>query len=431
MPVDSDNAAIVARCRRIGWDVELPDSDGGATKWAYRITRPDGVKVQLHRTPSRTNWRAAKMRELNGREKLFDKAEADFAEADERRRLAKLDADRARNDVKLAEAARKAKASEKQAAAVRMAAGGGQAPEPFDAAWLLTPHAFPETRIGILTPELAAKLKDLNVENYRNLRNARKAYFVDVITNGEWSCTHQGMAVDTRGYIQDGQHRGAAVEETGVAVEIQITVGVPEGNVTKIDIPLQRYARDAAARRGEKNPLILSAAARTIVLFDRYGNDLHLRWRGARVTIDTVDKASQRMGDDLRDAVGQAVLIQRGELKSPGSAMAAGIYLIGRAVGRDDPRVIEFFEKIESGEAKRSEAEAMFRKYAIRTLTDGGRRDQIVYLAHVLKAWNIKASRRDQPDSPNRLSSLTWKPSEWFPGTIIVPAPLPVRRGRK
>ncbi|HEY6116788.1 MAG TPA: hypothetical protein VI172_12595, partial [Candidatus Dormibacteraeota bacterium] len=69
---------IVARCRRIGWKVEVGTN---RTDWRYRVTAPTGVRVQIHGSPSDRNWMHTVMRDLNAQG--FEDAEAAWLAADE------------------------------------------------------------------------------------------------------------------------------------------------------------------------------------------------------------------------------------------------------------------------------------------------------------------------------------------------------------
>jgi hypothetical protein len=411
-----DQHAIAARCRRIGWRVEDAPADKG-TDWIYRITRPNGRTVPIHRTPSTTNWVAATLRRLNGRDKLFDQAEEAWKEKDERQRKQKLAAAKTAGDKKLADVARRA---QQHTAALTRAAGPHAVVVEFDPAWLLTPHELPEYRQGILTPELAGKLLstiDRSQENrhQRNYRQQREKFFTDQIEAGDFAATHQGMAIDNTGRLQDGQHRAGAVHTTGKPQTVWIAVGMPPEHFTKLDDPLKRTANDAATIRGEINVAALTSAARLIMGVDRCGADLYTGQRQFRLTPTIIDRfIEQEGGDQLRDAVAKCYEIRK-EIKVVASALTASIYLIRRTVGREHPRVVRFLEDIELGVRDKTDVVHLLRRYVMNS-NGKDRGATYVTLALIIKAWNARAVGR-------RPSVLSWRADERFPATIIVPAP--------
>ncbi len=84
-----------------------------------------------------------------------------------------------------------------------------------------------KTKIETITPELA----DLWLTKHNNInRNVSQqtveSYATDM-KNGRWSITHQGIAFDTDGNLQDGQHRLWAVVFSGATVQMNVTRDVP------------------------------------------------------------------------------------------------------------------------------------------------------------------------------------------------------------
>lgn len=397
---------IVNRCERIGWKVE--NSEGRRTAWAYRITRPDGGRVQIHRSPSDVNWETVVLRQLN-EGGLMERAEKEHADKQRRDRDRKLAADKAKNDAAIAKA-------EREAALIARAAGPLAGPREFDAAWLLTPTDIPDTRWGVMTPELARKLlTTINVSN-RPKRENRTEFFVNVINDGDWGATHQGGAIDSTGKLQDAQHRLEAIEQTGKPQIMQMTVGMPPENFRKVDSPLVRTAIDAAVMRGEKDVRTLTATARLIIQFDRFGMHLHTRGSKVAVSIDTVDRGVIAMGDELREAVARANRIRR-EIKIPPTALAAAIFLIGRRLPKGDPRVEQFFTDIADGaEIPKYDGVWLLRRHFNRLESGGERTTQLAALAYLIKAWNLRAAGRT-------VQALVWRSNELFPANIFLPPP--------
>jgi hypothetical protein len=394
---------IVGRCRRVGWEVE--DAEGTRAEWAYRITTPKGKRVQIHRSPSDGNWEKVVLRQLD-EDDLLTTAEAEWEQRNATRKTELKSANDARNKIALERA-------HKQSLALLKASGPVGTTE-ADLGWLLTPTSRPETRTVIITPEAAQKILETANTYNRPKRDERINEFVAIIENGEWGVTHQGAAINSDGILQDGQHRLEAIALTGKPQIIQISVGMPPDNFTKVDTPLMRRARDAAAMRGEVNVLTLTAAARLIILFDRLGPDLHLKGNRLKVSIDAVDRATREWGDDLRNAVARSHRLRR-ELKITATALAAAIFLIRRRLPPGDPRAEAFFADLETGvNIEQYDAAWLLRRHFIRGQANLGRPSQYSALAYIIKAWNLRASGRSA-------SVLVWRSNEAFPSTIILP----------
>jgi hypothetical protein len=61
----------------------------------------------------------------------------------------------------------------------------------------------------------------------RTLYKNTVALFVDLIRNGEFALTHQGIAFDEEGRLMDGQHRLTACVETGIPIHVMVTFNMP------------------------------------------------------------------------------------------------------------------------------------------------------------------------------------------------------------
>lgn len=83
-----------------------------------------------------------------------------------------------------------------------------------------------ETSIEIITPEIASKILDNNKGN-RKPNGAVVKRYAQMMLNGDWETTHQGIAIGSDGRLLDGQHRLMAVAVSGVTVKILVSRGVP------------------------------------------------------------------------------------------------------------------------------------------------------------------------------------------------------------
>lgn len=101
-----------------------------------------------------------------------------------------------------------------------------------------------------ITPAIAQRYLDQNKVN-RKLRESRVALFINIILNGLWQTTHQGIAFDIHGNISDGQHRLHAIVRTNTTVEVMVTRGLNREETLAVDTAaLVRTAADSAHYAG-------------------------------------------------------------------------------------------------------------------------------------------------------------------------------------
>ncbi len=409
---------IAGQVRKVWGDkaVEAAPTDRG-TDWVYRFTAPDRFRIQLHRTPSSVGWEKSFWKAMDEHGWTADKEAAEQRAKDER--AARLKQDREKNELATREAADRAK---RHADAIAAAAGPLGHVGEFDVQWLLTPHEFPETRTGIVTPAIAEKILDtINVKNRKIVQGVLDGYIAS-IENDEWGYTHQGWAIDWDGVLQDGQHRAEAIKRTGKPQKVMITVGMDPANFKKVDVGRNRTARDAAYMRGESNLYTLTPAARLLYVIDRFGPDTHLKGPKTRVSVYAVDSFLEGLGDQIRDAVKRSLAIRR-EIKINTPGLAAAIYAITMRLPEGDPRVAAFLDDLEGGvHIDKTDPVWALRRLFIRHADYGGRRSLNAYetFAYVIKAWNMRA--KNQTMRPG--SALRWANNEAFPAQPFLPPPI-------
>lgn len=408
--------AIVARARRVGWPVE---QSNGRQDWVYRITCPDGYRVQLHGTPSERNWKKVVLDQLN--DHGFAEAEAAYEIAAEQERIEKLEADRRKNEA----AIKAAKERAKQAELARTAAGPYVA-QPVDPNWIFTPHALPETRRVLINPDTAREMLDkLNTSN-RPLRKGRVAYWASLIKRGTWRYTHQGIAIDTTPTLQDGQHRLAAIvklaeeDKETHTLDINVSVGMPPENFGSIDVGAQRSAADTLALLKKENHVVLSGAARLVIIYDRWGPETRLGTK-SRIPNDEFAEAVEKYGERLENSVQQSISIYsyKDAPKMSKVALAAGIFLISRRLREDDPRVVEFLRGFKEGtNIPTGDVRVSLRRYMDNLKSHNSRRitPAVDQLGVFLKAWNAWCSGRS-------IANLTLRSDELMP-SVFLPPPL-------
>lgn len=398
---------FVGRARRV-WGNDCVETGNSRQSWMYRITCPDGYRIQIHTTPSDRNWKKTVERELNAHG--LAEAEEAWLEAEEQRKFEAQKVADEKNREKLRDAERR---SAELAAATR--AAGPFAPQPVDMRWLFSAHEMPETRRVLLTPEISAKILDeLNSAN-RPLRPGRVAYWANIMKKGRWRYTHQGVAFDTNGTLQDGQHRLAAAAQEGYVLDIQISVGMPSDNHGVVDVGAPRSASDTLALLGKPNYRNLSGAIRVVALYDRYGPEFRAGIK-TRIPNDELEELTERYGELMDQAVAVASSLymknRRGGPKMSIVASGAAIYLISRNLpdGVNDDRIVEFLRGYSDGTGLfAGDARLPLRSYMSNLVDNRNHKVPVGdQLAVFLKAWNAWINNET-------VGVLSWRRNELMP----------------
>ena len=222
--------------------------------------------------------------------------------------------------------------------------------------------------------------------------------FADAMTRGDWLVTHQGIAFDVHGALVDGQHRLAAVMESGKPVEMTVFTDVAAGAFDVLDTGKRRNAADVLALEGEKSATMLAAMVRTVWL---YHNRPDMNWSGGSAAV-TNHQIVQTLKEHprLRDfvGVGEQVASSIGMIKS---AAGAASYLVTEANRRSD--LTPWFDGVIEGTGlAKGDSRLMLRRvmFTMARKHDGQsmrRRDTREHVALYLKAFDAWATGDDLP----------------------------------
>lgn len=100
-----------------------------------------------------------------------------------------------------------------------------------------------------ITPPLAVQLLERNTDN-RPIRAGLVEELVEILKEGRWRCTHQGICFDRNGRLIDGQHRLEAIRVAGRAVVCMVTIGADPDDTNAIDVGRVRSTLDVARFSG-------------------------------------------------------------------------------------------------------------------------------------------------------------------------------------
>lgn len=391
-------AKLAGRVRRVGWPV-VYGRDG------WRVTCPDGVAIVIHKTFSDRNAIEACERNLNLHG--FDVAEKKVKNAEERRRLQRIADDRAENERAIAATVKRAK--------ILNVAAGIYGMDEVDINWLMQPHPAPVCRKVMMTPEMAEKLLTLNQHN-RPRKPVQIARLVRHIENGTWMLTHQGVALDTRPFLQDGQNRLEAISIAGTPVPIYVFVGMDPGAFPVIDTHVVRSTADTLALEGVENHTAVAAMLRLVHLYDESAE--WLTWNKFQLDNSNAIKMFNANKDlAVRAFLDGGRIASRSGARTPRAPAMAGLYLIRRAQGKTalvHPVVEEFVEGLTTGaDMKAGDIRITYRRVMANFAELRGRRHSGEHLGLLIKAWNTFATGQQR-------SLLAFRKDELMPRPVIV-----------
>ncbi len=100
-----------------------------------------------------------------------------------------------------------------------------------------------QVALVLVTPELAAEWLDKNLKNRKSNFKTERSYSSQMEMD-MWFLTHQGVAFDENGILQDGQHRLKAIVTSGKPQFTFVFNNLPEENFTILDTGKSRRAAD-------------------------------------------------------------------------------------------------------------------------------------------------------------------------------------------
>lgn len=127
---------------------------------------------------------------------------------------------------------------------------------------------FRANAIVEVTPDLARTLLERNESN-RTPTQGRISSYAKQMLAGEWTLNGETIKIDNEGRLIDGQNRLSAVVKAGVAVTMEISVGMPTTSFTTIDTGKCRTAGDIVSIYGKQNASVIAAALKMIIEYER------------------------------------------------------------------------------------------------------------------------------------------------------------------
>lgn len=250
-----------------------------------------------------------------------------------------------------------------------------------------------------VTPVMAAQwLKTIAVDAntgkpvQRKVRKRKVEEFAGAMGRGEWrfnfgaisfSCDPERFGDDDQ-HLVDGQHRLAAIVESGVTLPMVVGWGAPSRAEETLDTGTKRTLGDMLVMRGETDTNNLAAAIRWLYRYLRNG-----------------DMRPVQPGETVQQLLGffaahpslcESVLASnRQDVRIFGMprSMTSTLYHLASLIDVDDRDA--FFAGVSTGiDLERNDPRWVLREWCMRSVTSGGRRRPQTWLigAVAIKAWN-------------------------------------------
>lgn len=370
--------AIIAQCRKVGWTAERASGGG------WRVIAEGHAPYLVHGSYSDTNAVEQVRRHLN-----TWGLDAKLAAIEDKRakdKSARLAAERKAADTRAQKMAA-------QAALTERAAGpyAGPIERPYE--WYIADHPGPHIEFVYITPTLARQLLKLNVDNIP-AHMPTVDYYRTVVQGKRFRMTHQGMAIDTRRVLQDGQKRLMACADSDEPIAVAFAVGMPPENFKVIDEGRNRSIADLLGKDDVADRNVVGTTVRLVAAYREPYPRAFLKRKTSNETLyDAFKGDPARLGEAVRWGRQHAT---QGRLVA--SALCAAVYLLREANGRDNVFVQAFLNGLVSGVKGGADSRILLDKNDPRLVLRedmqqrrerGNRLRAVEQLGFILLAWNL------------------------------------------
>lgn len=267
-------------------------------------------------------------------------------------------------------------------------------------AWINDPS--PRSVLDVLvTPAIAALLLHHNHpgETNRRMSKAGVAMAVQALRSGAWENTGEPVIMSDQGLLNDGQHRLAAIAETGIPARMDLRFGVPRHAFAATNSGGKRTGADALLLVGASNAVSAASVARLVLTYE-IGLPAAAR---QRIANSAIVRAVERW-PDIPEAIKFAAHLPAVLRSAPIQTLA--FFAVRTA---NEAAVRQFFGVLESGEGHANNLPHRLREALLRHRGGQDTGTRVRFLALGIIAWNAWRA------TPRTLTRLDWKKNEPFP----------------
>lgn len=263
------------------------------------------------------------------------------------------------------------------------------------------------SRVETITPVLAEEYLRRNTNN-RLLRKNIVSYYAAQMRNGQWMLNGEGIIFNEENVLVDGQHRLAAVVESGADVEMLVVRNADKNSFTTIDSGVSRKIQDTFYVKGIPNA---NKAASIISRYKRMCRSLAIMGNsGTAKQGDTPSRQDLLLEYSSDEEFWQEVVRFACSCWSTMRLMTAteiggfASYLI-KEKKHPMEKVFFFFEQLLKVDTPQSRTISLYRKRLIQNLTMNKRISPQYNQQLFAKVWNAFVEGRE-------LSCVKWSEQE-------------------
>lgn len=248
-----------------------------------------------------------------------------------------------------------------------------------------------EYKTRTVSPTQAKKWLAANPHN-RNINPVRVGILAEEMRNGHWDLNGEAIKLNGDGSLIDGQHRLAAVIESGVPIKTLVITGLPKNVAQTIDTGQRRSFAQTLTMRGEADSNVLGALVKMQWQLDHgWISHASTPTMPTRAGIDVL-----AAHDGLRSAVKVGSRANRA-IKVPPSLAGFCWYRFSRI---DNEHAAEdadgFLEGLVIGESLPSGDPVLeLRSRIISNAMSATKYDRVTLHAFFIKAWNAYRTGRE------------------------------------
>lgn len=250
----------------------------------------------------------------------------------------------------------------------------------------------------LVTPAMAAEWLTHNDSN-RYLGRQFVTELANAMLNGTFKLTHQPIAITADGELVDGQHRLAAVVESGKSVWMNVARDVDPDTFDVIDAGKRRSNADVLGiRTGYSYSTLHAATARAVAIYDRTDPKATSPWNAQATTTKLkLDRATLiTLAIETAEPINEMIcefkaMNQSFRLSAP---FLAGCFVVKRDTTFTSEEIEPFFrgvitgEHLAEGDPRAKLRDALLANTALR------RQDPRIGFNMTVKAWNYYVEGR-------------------------------------
>lgn len=198
-----------------------------------------------------------------------------------------------------------------------------------------------KVEIMTVTPERASAWLANNHRN-RNLNQKTVADLARVMTTGEWALNGEAVKISVDGQLLDGQHRLAAIIESGVSVQMLVVTDLLSWTQDTMDTGRKRTTADVFAIHGEGNTNVLAAVTKRAWMWEQ-GNHKFANF-STPSTLELIEMLERF--PTLRRSAEIGVRVNQ-EYRAAGASVTGTAHHILHRVDESD--AVEFFARLGNG----------------------------------------------------------------------------------